>query len=132
MGIPACTSSQTCTDADCDHSAVVTFPPNVVDGAYSLVLDGDGGMTTARCSDPGNPDTADNPEGLTCNGDGFSLDGHPLANAREIRVTIIPDEGEEVSEFVRLEAVDEITPNGPDCPPICFVRNGQLRIGVGG
>lgn len=129
---PACTSGESCTDADCQHSAVVTFPVGIVSGSYLLILADGPQMAMARCLDPGNPETADNPEGLRCDAQGFTLEGHELANARELTVTIIPDEGDEVVEAVRLEAVDEITPNGPDCPPICFVRNGQLRLGVGG
>lgn len=128
---PGCAGSSACTEIGCTSEAIVTFPPNLVTGAYDLVLEGEGETATARCLDPGAPETAENPEGLTCNAQGFSLVGHPLANQREVVVTVIPDEGEEVSEAVRLEAIEEVTPNGPDCPPLCVIRNGQLRIGAG-
>jgi len=135
--VPSCTSGGTdCTDIGCESEAIVTFPPSLVSGAYDLVLEGEGETATARCLDPSAPETADNPEGLTCNAQGFTLEGHPLANERELVVTIIPsvdgEPGDPVSESVRLDAVEEITPNGPDCPPLCVVRNGQLRLGTEG
>jgi hypothetical protein len=130
--VPGCAgSSSACTELGCTFEAIVTFPPNLVAGAYDLVLEGETETATARCLDPGAPETADNPEGLRCDAQGFSLDGHPLAIERELVVTVIPDEGEEVSQAVRLDAIEEITPNGPDCPPLCVVRNGQLRLEMG-
>lgn len=129
LALPAgCASSQSCTEIGCDHEAVVTYPAGLVSGAYSLVLRGDTEMLTARCLDPGSEEAAENPEGLSCDASGFTLLGIDMANEREVVVTIIPDEGDEVSAEVRLEAIDEITPNGPDCPPVCFVRNGQVRL----
>ncbi len=125
----SCVGDTACTEVACEHEAVVTFPPGLVQGAYELRLDGSSQTAAARCVDPGN--AGDNPEGLTCDANGFSLVGHPLANDREITVTITPDDGDGVVASVRLEAVDEITPNGPDCPPICFVRNGQVRANGG-
>ncbi|MCX4244635.1 hypothetical protein [Paraliomyxa miuraensis] len=131
-----CASQAECSQASCESEAVVTFPADLFDGGLSgpfdLVIEGDGTTAIARCNDPSAPETADNPEGLACNGQGFTLDGHPLANEREVVVTIIRLETDEVvSESVRLDAIEEITPNGPDCPPLCVVRNGQLRTGVG-
>ncbi|MEX1361620.1 MAG: hypothetical protein AB1Z98_00720 [Nannocystaceae bacterium] len=123
-----CAIDSECTELGCDNEAVVTFPLGVISGSYSLVLRGDAQMATARCLDTG-PDAADNPEGLTCDAQGFTLVGHPLANEREIVVTVIPDEGDGFEAAVRLEAVDQLEPNGPDCPPTCFVRNGQVRLG---
>ncbi len=125
----ACTGTTTCTDAGCENEAVVTFPPSLVSGAYDLLLDGDMGSATIRCLDPGAPETQENPAGITCDAQGFTLLGHSLANARSLRVTIIPVDEDPVieNEEVRLEAVDERNPNGPDCPPTCFVRNGQVR-----
>jgi hypothetical protein len=131
--VPGCTSSSGCTEIGCESEAIVTFPAGLVSGAYDLVLEGEGETVTARCLDPGAPETAENPEGLTCTADRFELLGHPLANERELVVTLVPydasgEMGEPVSETVRLDAIEEITPNGPNCPPICVVRNGQLRL----
>lgn len=126
---PACLADSGCTEIDCDHEAVVTFPAGAVSGAYTLVLQGELERATARCLDPGSPEAAENPGGLSCDGFGFTLEGHPLANERELLVTVMPDEGDGFMASVRLEAVDELTPNGPDCPPVCFVRNGQVRLG---
>lgn len=126
---PSCDSSSACTELDCVSEATVTFPPNLVSGAYDLVLEGQTETAAARCLDPA--EAANNPEGITCDATGFKLVGHPLANAREVVVTIIPDgadEADQVSEPVRLDAIEEVTPNGPDCPPLCVIRNGQLRL----
>jgi hypothetical protein len=129
--VPGCVGTSACTELGCSSEALVTFPAGLVSGAYDLVLEGETETVTARCLDPAAPETVDNPPELRCDAQGFMLDGHPLANERELVVTVIPDEGEMVSEPVRLEAIMEITPNGPDCPPTCVERQGQLRVGVG-
>jgi hypothetical protein len=125
-----------CTQAGCESEAVVTFPAGLVSGAYDLVLEGEGETATARCLDPSAPETADNPEGIDCDAQGFTIMGHPLANERELVVTVIPyvngEPGDPVSETVRLDAVEEITPNGPDCGPVCVIRNGQVRADTEG
>ncbi len=127
--LTSCNTTTSCTELSCDSEAIVTFPANAVTGAYDLVIDGEASMTTARCSDPAAPETADNPEGLSCDGQGFTLIGHPLADEREVLVTIIPLDGSpELSGLVRLEAIDEVTPNGPGCPPLCVIRNGRLTL----
>lgn len=129
--VPGCAGESACTEIGCESEAIVTFPAGLVSGAYDLVLEGEGPAVTARCLDPSAPETAENPEGLECDTAGFRLRGD-LANQRELVVTVIPyvdgEPGEPVSEPVRLDAVEEITPNGPDCPPLCVVRNGQLRL----
>lgn len=134
--VSGCTSGTACTDAGCESEATVTFPAGLVSGAYDLVLEGEGETVTARCLDPSAPETLENPEGLTCDAQGFVLLGHPLANERELVVTVLPymegEPGDPVSETVRLDAIEEVTPNGPDCPPICVIRNGQLRTGTEG
>jgi len=130
LWINGCSASpSSCTEIGCESEAVVTFPPALISGGYDLVIEGDDAMATARCADPSAPETADNPEGLRCDSVGFTLQGHPLADEREVQVTIIPTDGSDTTTgLVRLDAVDEITPNGPDCPPICVVRNGQLTV----
>lgn len=125
--LPGCTSTTACSQADCQSEAIVTFPPNLVSGAFDLVIDGDESVTL-RCLDPSAPETADNPDGITCNAQGFTIDGHPLANEREVLVIVIPTDGsEEQSALVRLDAIETITPNGPDCPPTCVLRNGRFE-----
>lgn len=129
--VPACAGETACTELGCESEAIVTFPAGLVSGAYDLVLEGEGPTVAARCLDPSAPETAENPEGLECDAGGFQLHGD-LANQRELVVTVIPyvdgEPGEPVTDTVRLDAVEEITPNGPDCPPLCVVRNGQLRL----
>lgn len=128
----ACDSSEECTEIACEHEAVVTIPSGLVQGPYDLTLTFEGGMSVvARCADPSAPETAQNPEDITCDASGFTIAGE-RANARDVRVTIAePDDGEVLAQGieVRLDAVGEETPNGPGCPPTCFVRNGQLQLG---
>lgn len=135
LGGLACGGETACTELDCQSEAIVTFPPSLFAAgptAYDLVLEGDTQTVTARCLDLGAPEAAENPEGLRCDAQGFSLVGHPLANERELVVTVLILETDEmISEPVRLEAIEEVTPNGPDCPPLCVIRNGQLRQGQG-
>lgn len=123
--------SGACTEIGCEHEAVVTFPPALVDGPYDLVLRGEAETATARCADPGAPETADNPAGLSCDLSGFTLTGHPLANVRAVFVTVVRVEDDETlvdDVEVRLDAVGMEQPNGPDCEPVCFIRNGQLLL----
>src|SRR5690606_35705671 len=87
--------SGACTEIGCEHEAVVTFPPALVDGPYDLVLRGEAETATARCADPGAPETADNPAGLSCDLSGFTLTGHPLANVRAVFVTVVRVEDDE-------------------------------------
>ncbi|MCA9707066.1 MAG: hypothetical protein KDK70_14525 [Myxococcales bacterium] len=128
LGSTGCSDTASCTEIGCESEAVVTFPAGVVTGPFDLVIEGSGMSVTLRCSDPGAPETADNPPGIRCDAQGFSIEGHPLADEREVAVAIIPTDGsEQIQGVVRMDAVEEITPNGPDCPPVCVVRNGQLR-----
>ena len=83
-----CADGSACTEIGCEHEATVTFPAGLVTGAYTLVLEGERDTATARCLDPGNPETADNPVGLSCDGNGFVLEGLELANERGLPVGI--------------------------------------------
>jgi len=109
----------------------VTFPAGLLTAPYDLTLTpADGPPLSARCSDPGAPELADNAEGLTCSATGFELVGD-AARSRSVRVTVTDaDTGDVLIDGVevRLDAVDEVQPNGPGCPPTCFVRNGQLAV----
>ncbi len=107
----------------------MTFPPGLVAGAYDLLLTSDLGTLTARCGDPGAPEAVSNPPELTCDANGLQLDGHVLASARELNVTITQVSDDAVvadAVLVTLDVAEENTPNGPDCPPTCYIRNGQL------
>ncbi len=37
--IAGCAVSSSCTEADCEHEAIVTFPAGLVSGAYALMLE---------------------------------------------------------------------------------------------
>jgi hypothetical protein len=129
---PLACSNTECTELGCDHEAVVTFPAGTIDGPYNLTLTADNSTATARCNDPTAPETNGNPEGVRCDLAGFELTGHPFANERTLLVTIqrVDDDMVVVQDAeVRLEAVEEMYPNGEDCEPVCFVRNGQLIVG---
>jgi hypothetical protein len=125
-------SPSDCTDLDCEHEAIVTFPAGLVDGPYNLTLQADNATQSARCNDPTAPETNDNPVGLRCDLAGFTLTDNDFANERTLLVSLQKVEGDEVVATdveVRLEAVEELYPNGEDCDPVCFVRNGQLLLG---
>lgn len=126
-----CTTGLECTEAGCEHEAIVTYPPGLVSGPYDLVLQGDTETLMARCNDPSAPEAEQNPPELTCDSNGFTLIGGPLANERSVRLTLIDVQSEEarVADIeVFLDAVDEVYPNGPDCPPVCYIRNGQVLL----
>lgn len=124
-----CSGSGQCTEATCEHEAVVTYPAALLTGPYDLTLSFPGLPTlTSRCADPGAPELADNPEGVTCDLAGFQLSGD-IAGQRTVSVQLVDVALDEVivaGSEVRLEAVGESRPNGPDCDPVCFVRNGSL------
>lgn len=129
LAMVQCSADGECTELDCDNQAVVTFPAGLVSGAYDLIIASEGRMIGARCLDPSAPETGDNPPGLTCDANGYELIDDSLANSRSVMVTIIDvDSGDplvEQSEVI-LNAVGEEQPNGPDCPPTCYIRNGRL------
>ncbi len=125
----SCGGTAACTEAGCDHQAVVTYPSGLVTAAYDLTLSfASGPALSARCADPGAPELADNPEEVSCDLAGFELLGEP-AGQRTVSVQITDTaSGDAIlaGVEVRLEAVDELRPNGPGCEPVCFVRNGQV------
>ena len=126
-----CTAGLECTEVGCEHEAVVTYPIGLVSGPYDLVLQGDTETLMARCNDPGAPEAVDNPPELTCDSNGFTLIGGPLANERSVRLTLVDVQSEEAlvaDTEVFLDAVDEVYPNGPSCPPVCYIRHGQVLL----
>ena len=129
LGLVGCTGEQSCTEIGCDDDATITYPTGTVSGPYDLVVDTGTEMLTARCSDPGAPEVADNSPGLSCNASSFSVEG-PAAQGHSLRVTLTPVGMDAIFEGaeVLLSVVDERQPNGPDCPPTCFSRTGQLGI----
>ena len=118
-----------CTLIGCDDTSVVSFPPGLVVGPYDLVIDAEVGQITARCLQPAAPEAADNPPELDCDREGFTITGGDFARMRELQVTVIDVANEETlaSATVPADVVDEQSPNGPECPPTCFVRNGALQ-----
>lgn len=130
VGGAAC-GTEECTAFECTDRAVVSFPPDLVDGAYDLVIESDLGAVMSRCLGAPDPDGPENSLGVTCDADGFQLDDTVVASAREIRVTITDvDTGDVLAEGVdlTLDVVAEEEPNGPGCTPVCYERNGQLLV----
>lgn len=128
-GALACDAGGACTEIGCEHRAIVTLPAGTVDGPYDLFIEDATRMSSARCNDPGSPEAMDSPPGLQCDASGFELTGHPLANARSVRITIIDPETDEVlveQVEVFLDVAETLQPNGEGCEPTCFVRHGQL------
>jgi hypothetical protein len=124
-------ASVECTEIGCSDRAVVSYPFDLVDGAYDLVVESERGTLVARCLQAAPPEGPENSPGLDCDGAGFSMQDSDVASSREIRVTITDvDTGELLAEGVdvTLDVVDENAPNGPDCEPVCYERNGQLLV----
>jgi hypothetical protein len=127
--LTACGGSDACTLLECDNVAIVTFPGGLVSGPYDLVVEDLGDSIVARCSDLGSPEAMENPPEIECDVGGFTLVGHDLANARSFRVSIIDVASDEVlvegaEVFLTVAHTDQ--PNGPDCPPTCYERHGQV------
>lgn len=116
----------TCTDAGCANEAVVTYPAGLVSGPYTLTLRNGGDTETYACNDP--QTAADLPADITCNASGFELVDSPFGIRSTVTVTITDDEENLIAgpTEVVLQAVETVQPNGPDCEPTCFIRNGRL------
>lgn len=130
MALPAC-GEEACTLVGCLDRSIITFPSGVIDGPYDLVVMGVAETLSARCLDPGAPEAMENPAGLECDASSFTLEDHPLASERSVRVTVVDvDTGDTLIENVEVTTVvaEEIHPNGEDCPPTCYVRNGQVLL----
>lgn len=125
----ACANDE-CTEIACDNTSEVSYPNGLVTRAYDLVITAEVGMITARCLDPSAPETDMNPPELSCDREGFTIEGGDFAQMRELGVTIVDVETQDplASGNVDADVVEELTPNGPDCPGICFVRNGALEV----
>lgn len=120
-----------CTEIACSDTSVVSLPPGLVDGPYDLEITGTGTTLRARCLQPAAPEAASNSPELDCDASTFEFTAPAGTSVREIQVTIVDVDTEATlaaAVTVALDAVAEDTPNGPDCPPICFVRNGALVV----
>jgi hypothetical protein len=130
MPMSACAEDE-CTLIACFDQSIVSLPPGLVQGPYDIVVTGTPTQLSARCLQPAAPEAADNSPELECSATQFELNVSPGTSVREIQVTITDVDTQEVlaaNVVVALDAVDEQMPNGPDCPPICFVRNGALVV----
>jgi hypothetical protein len=126
----ACADDE-CTEIGCYDQSIVSLPVGLVQGPYDLEITGTPTPLQARCLQPAAPEAAENSPELECDGSTFEINVAPGTSVREIQVTITDVDTEEVlaaNVVVQLDAVDESAPNGPDCPPICFVRNGALVV----
>jgi hypothetical protein len=124
-----------CTELACSDSSVVSLPAGLLDGPYDLEITGTEPPLRARCLQPASPEAAENSPELECNASTFEITSPAGTSVREIQVTIVDVDTETTLAAaipVALDAVGEDTPNGPDCPPLCFVRNGALVVPGGG
>jgi hypothetical protein len=123
-------ADQECTEIGCEDSSQVSFPIGLVNAPYDLTIVAEVGMFTARCLQPSAPEADANPPELKCDRMGFTITGGDFARMRELQITVVDVETEAVlaSDSVDAGVVEELTPNGPDCPGSCFVRNGELRV----
>lgn len=123
-----------CTEIACSDTSVVSLPPGLVEGPYDLEVVAGDSTLRARCLQPASPEAAENSPELDCDASTFEITAEAGTSVREVRVTIIDVDTEETlaaAVTVALDAIGEEQPNGPDCPPVCFVRNGALTV-VGG
>ncbi|MBC8068656.1 MAG: hypothetical protein IAG13_10015 [Deltaproteobacteria bacterium] len=118
-----------CPTIGCEDTSQISFPVGLVIQPYDLVVVAEVGMFTARCLQPSAPEADANPPELRCDRSGFELTGGEFARMRELQITVTDVESGEVLAAGNVDAgvVDELAPNGPDCPGLCFVRNGELR-----
>lgn len=124
--VPSCAGADACTEADCNNEAVVTYPAALVSGPYNLTLRNGSEMETFACNDP--QTAAELPPEIDCDADGFELVDSPFGLRSTVTVTITDADENLIAgpTEVRLNAVDEVQPNGPDCEPTCIIRNGAL------
>jgi hypothetical protein len=123
-----------CTEIACEDSSVVSLPVGLVDGPYDLEVVAGDVTHRARCLQPASPEATENSPDLDCDASSFELGSPAGTSTREIVVTITDVDTQTVlaqGAPVMLDAVGEQTPNGPDCPPVCFVRNGALAVAGG-
>lgn len=115
-----------CTEVGCSNEAVVTYPPGLLSGPYNLTLQGSGESETYACGDP--QTAAELPPEVDCNAAGFELTDSDFGARSTVTVTITDMDQNEIAGPVEvvLQAVETVQPNGPDCEPTCFVRNGRL------
>lgn len=117
-----------CTEVGCTNEAVVTFPGGLVSGPYNLTLQNGGQSETYGCNDP--QTAAELPAEVDCNGAGFELTNSDFGVRSTVTVTITDVDENPIAGPIEvvLEAVETVQPNGPDCDPTCFVRNGRLIV----
>lgn len=130
LAVPAC-GDQECMLLGCVDRTIVTLPGGLVSGPYDLVVMSLQETLTARCLDPGAPETMNNPPGLECDAAGFTLEDHPLARERSVRVTVVDVATDELlvdGVEVTTVVTEEMRPNGVGCPPTCYVRNGAVLL----
>ena len=120
-----------CTLIDCSDEAIVSLPMDLIDGPYDIVVESEHGTLVSRCLTAAPPEGPENAPELKCDATQFQIEDGPVASSREIRVTITDvDTGDVLADAVdvTLEVAMEIQPNGPDCEPTCYERNGQLLV----
>jgi len=124
-------AEETCTQIGCGDTSIVTFPRGLVEGPYDLEVTAMGTTWRARCLQPASAEAVENSIELECDANTFELTLPAGTSPREVQVTVVDVVSETVliaAVTVALDAVSEDTPNGPDCPPICFIRNGAVVI----
>lgn len=120
-----------CSLVGCMDQAIVSLPPDLIEGPYDLVVESEHGTLVSRCLQAAPPEGPENSPSLSCDATQFEIEESDVASSRELRVTITDvATGEVLAEAVdvTMEVAMEIQPNGPDCEPTCYERNGQLLV----
>ncbi len=122
----ACSETSVCTEIGCSSVAEVSYGSITVNERYELTVDAAGQKVTVICL--GDELDEPPPEWLTCDAQGFTLQG-PEADTTAVTVTLVVSSSGDVlieNELVSLVTEEVNQPNGPDCEPTCYERRGTV------
>lgn len=120
--------AQACTEAGCESTIRVDYGSLTINEPYELSINPEGPTVSVTCLGSG-PDAEPLPDWIECDANGFELVGE-LGSLTTITVAVVPVATQEAviaNALVPLTVVETLQPNGPDCPPACYVREGSTE-----
>ena len=122
---------QSCTLGSCQSVASVAFLDGPLASAYELEVTVGDATYTLLCAPPAADLDATPTLRIECDQDGFRLHGSE-SEVPTVFVVIRDPMSEEpmIESEVALEHTDTWAANGPDCPPICEIREGAISLNV--
>lgn len=121
-------AAEACTDAGCESTIRVDYGSITVNEPYVLSINPEGPTVSVTCLGSG-PDSEPPPDWIDCDANGFELVGE-FGSLTTITVAVVPVASQEpliANALVPLTVVETLEPNGPDCPPACYVREGSTE-----